>query len=62
MQKSYGTLNGRISALMGNTQVDVWVRNALNKKYATFYFESFGKGFAQAGKPLQIGIDVRLTF
>ncbi|KAA6350835.1 Pesticin receptor [termite gut metagenome] len=62
MQKSYGTLNGRISALMGNTQVDLWARNALNKKYATFYFESFGKGFAQAGKPLQIGIDVRLTF
>jgi outer membrane receptor protein involved in Fe transport len=61
-QKFYGTVNGRISASMGNTQVDLWVHNALNKKYATFYFESFGKEFVQVGKPMQIGIDVRLTF
>jgi outer membrane receptor protein involved in Fe transport len=62
MQKLYGTLNGRACALMGKTQIDLWVRNALHKKYATFYFESFGNGFAQAGKPMQAGIDVRLSF
>ncbi|KAA6344738.1 Pesticin receptor [termite gut metagenome] len=62
MQKFYGTLNGRISALKGNTQIDLWVRNALNEKYATFYFELFGKGFAQAGKPMQLGVDVRWSF
>jgi outer membrane receptor protein involved in Fe transport len=62
VQELYGTLNGRICALKGNTQIDLWIRNALNKKYATFYFESFGNGFAQAGKPMQVGIDVRLSF
>ncbi|KAA6312254.1 hypothetical protein EZS27_036781 [termite gut metagenome] len=46
-----------MGARKGKTQIDLWVRNALSKKYATFYFESFGNGFAQAGKPMQIGID-----
>jgi outer membrane receptor protein involved in Fe transport len=62
VQELYGTLNGRICALKGKTQIDLWICNALNEKYATFYFESFGKGLAQAGKPMQIGIDVRLNF
>jgi outer membrane receptor protein involved in Fe transport len=62
IQELYGTLNGRICALKGKTQIDLWVRNALNEKYATFYFKSFGKEFAQAGKPVQSGIDIRLTF
>ncbi|KAA6318175.1 hypothetical protein EZS27_031783, partial [termite gut metagenome] len=62
VQELYGTLNGRICALKGKTQIDLWIRNALNEKYATFYFELFGKGFAQAGKPMQVGVDVRLSF
>jgi hypothetical protein len=48
--------------LKGKTQIDLWIRNALNEKYATFYFELFGKGFEQAGKPMQVGVDVRLSF
>ncbi|KAA6349854.1 Pesticin receptor [termite gut metagenome] len=62
VQEPYGTLNGRICALKGKTQIDLWIRNALNEKYATFYFESFGNGYAQAGKPMQVGIDVRISF
>ena len=40
-------------------QIDFWVRNALNKDYASFYFESMGNGFMQKGRPVQAGIELR---
>lgn len=58
----YGTLNGRISLNKGNGQVALWINNALNKDYQAFYFETMGRGFAQMGRPLQVGIDVRCRF
>jgi outer membrane receptor protein involved in Fe transport len=61
-QNFYGTLNGMISILAGPAQVDLRVRNALSQKYTTFYFESMGKGLAQAGRPLEFGVDVRWRF
>ncbi|KAA6341779.1 Pesticin receptor [termite gut metagenome] len=65
-QNFYGTLNGRISVLAKKMQVDLWARNILDKKYLTFYFEpsttTLDKGFAQRGKPLQFGMDVKWTF
>ena len=61
-QPFYGTLNGRISFRRGIAQVDVWLRNALNTDYTTFYFESLGNGFRQQGRPLQAGIEFRFRF
>lgn len=61
-QAFYGTLNGRISFQKGRGQVDLWVRNVLNKEYATFYFESMGNGFIQKGRPIQAGIELRCKF
>lgn len=61
-QSFYGTLNGRISFQKGRGQVDFWVRNALDKDYAAFYFESMGNGFMQKGRPIQAGIEVRCRF
>lgn len=61
-QAFYGTLNGRVSFQKGRGQVDFWVRNALDKDYAAFYFESMGNGFMQKGKPIQAGIEVRCRF
>ncbi len=65
-QSLYGLLNGKISFIKGNAQADLWVRNALNKDYGTFYFESAGtgtmKGFMQKGRPVQIGINLRCQF
>lgn len=61
-QAIYGTLNGRISLIKGNGQVSFWVRNALDKEYAAFYFETMGRGFMQKGKPVQLGIEVRCRF
>ena len=61
-QAFYGTLNGRIGFQKGNAQVDFWVRNALDKDYATFYFESMGNGFVQKSRPIQAGVELRCRF
>ena len=61
-QNLYGTLNGRISLNKGNGQIGIWINNALNTEYQAFYFESMNRGFAQMGRPMQIGIDLRCRF
>ena len=61
-QAFYGTLNGRVSFQKGRGQIDFWVRNALDKDYAAFYFESMGNGFMQKGRPVQAGIELRCRF
>ena len=61
-QDLYGTLNGRISLNKGNGQIGIWINNALNTDYQAFYFESMNRGFAQMGRPMQIGIDLRCRF
>ena len=61
-QAFYGTLNGRISLRKGNGQIALWVRNALDKDYTAFYFESMGNGLRQKGRPVQAGIELRCRF
>lgn len=61
-QNLYGTLNGRISLNKGNGQIGIWINNALNTDYQAFYFESMNRGFAQMGRPMQIGVDLRCRF
>ncbi len=61
-QNFYGTLNGVLSFIKGGGQIDLWVRNALNTKYNTFYFESMGNGFAQKGRPVHFGMNLRCRF
>lgn len=58
----YGLLNGRVSLNKGNSQVGFWIKNALNTDYQAFYFETMSRGFAQQGKPVQFGVDVRYSF
>lgn len=61
-QALYGTLNGRISLNKGNGQIALWVNNALNTDYQSFYFETMGRGFAQSGRPIQAGVEIRCRF
>ena len=61
-QPLYGILNGRVSLNKGNGQVGFWINNALNKDYQAFYFETMNRGFAQQGRPLQFGIDLKCRF
>ena len=61
-QPFHGTLNGRLSLEKGQGAVALWVRNALDKDYASFYFESMGNRFMQRGRPLQAGVELRCRF
>ncbi len=61
-QALYGTLDGRLSLGKGNGEVALWVNNALDTRYQAFWFETMGRGFAQAGRPVQVGIDLRCRF
>ena len=61
-QPLYGVLNGRVSLNKGHAQIGLWINNALNKDYQAFYFETMSRGFAQQGRPLQAGIDLRCRF
>lgn len=61
-QAFYGVLNGRVSLEKGQGAIGLWVRNALDKDYAAFCFESMGNRFMQKGKPVQVGIDLRCRF
>ena len=61
-QALYGTLSGRVCLNKGSGQISFWINNALNKDYQAFYFETMGRGFAQMGRPLQVGVDIRCRF
>lgn len=61
-QALYGTLNGCVNFNKGNGQLAFWINNALNTDYQAFYFETMNRGFAQKGRPLQVGVDIRCRF
>lgn len=61
-QAFYGTLNGHLSLQKGQGEINLWVRNALDKDYASFYFESMGNKFMQKGNPVQAGLELRCRF
>lgn len=61
-QKYYSLLGARATLHTKYAQIELWSRNLTDTKYDTFYFESMSRGFAQKGKPSQIGIDLRFHF
>ena len=59
-QNFYGLLGAYIGVEVRHIGVNLWAKNLTNRKYDTFYFESMNRGFAQHGKPIQFGIDLRI--
>lgn len=60
-QPYYSLLSARLSLQMARRiGVTLWARNLTDTAYNTFYFESVNRGFAQHGKPLQVGLDLRV--
>ena len=62
VQDYYNLLSARAVLNTRWAQLELWGRNLTQTHYNAFYFESMGRGFSQHGKPLQVGIDVRLHF
>lgn len=61
-QSFYGLLNGGVEFVKGRNMLSLWVRNALDKDYSSFYFESLGRKFRQQGDPFQMGASLDLKF
>ena len=61
-QNFYGLTDAQLSFIRDGIRFDLWVKNAFNEKYNTFYFESMGNSFAQKGRPMQFGISTKVCF
>lgn len=61
-QQYYSLLSARATLQTKYAQIELWGRNLTDTHYNTFYFESMSRGFAQHGKPSQIGVDLRFHF
>lgn len=57
-----GVADGQIALVKGSCQLQLWVKNAFNESFRTFYFESMGKAFAQQNRPRQIGATILYKF
>ena len=61
-QDYYNLLSARAVLSIGMAQIELWGHNLTQTHYDTFCFESIGRMFSQSGRPLQVGVDVRLHF
>lgn len=61
-QSFYSLLGARVNLATSFGSIQVWGRNLTNSMYDTFYFESVNRGYAQHGRPLQVGVDVKFVF
>lgn len=59
-QQFYSLLGVRLSLGMKRVTLTLWGKNLTDTRYNTFYFESVGRGYEQHGKPLQVGVDVKV--
>ena len=60
-QEFYSLLGASLRFEHRNFTLDLWGRNLLNKRYATFYFKSMGNGFLQEGLPRTWGITLSIN-
>jgi len=61
-QKLYATLGAHAMLDFGSLQLNLWGRNLTDTRFNTFAVETGGRYFAQRGRPLSAGIDIRLSF
>ena len=61
MQKYYGVLNAEIALRKKGYSLSLWIKNATNARYYTFYCESLNKSYVQLGNPFRIGAAVTLN-
>ncbi|GHT73138.1 TonB-dependent receptor [Bacteroidia bacterium] len=61
VQPFYGTLGSSVSLKRDKVLLTLWGKNLTNTEYNTFYFKSIGNSFVQRGKPLQVGVSMKIT-
>lgn len=61
-QDYYGLLNGRVSFEHKHVTLAFWGKNLLNTEYNSFYFQALGNSYAQIGKPVTMGVNLKVAF
>lgn len=59
-QPFYALLGAHAAYETSRYTIVLWGKNLTDTKFNTFYFQSAERGFEQHGKPLQVGVDLRL--
>ncbi len=57
-EDAYGVLNAKLALSKNNLRLELWGKNLTNTLYNAFLFEMSGGAYAQAGKPLQLGVNL----
>lgn len=58
----YGLLDAKVKAMKGCLGLELWGRNLLDRDYAAYAFSAFNNYYAQAGRPLEYGATLSVTF
>lgn len=61
-QPFYSLLGAQLSLQLGRAMLTLWGRNLTNTEYDTFYFKSVGEEFFSAGRPIEGGVRVNVSF
>jgi len=61
-QDPYGLVGGRITLSKKKADLVIWAKNLLNAEYNSFYFTALNNNYVQPGKPVNMGISLRVSF
>lgn len=59
-QEFYSMVNTKFSVTKGAFGLELWAKNLFDTKYKAFYFNSSGNKFFQMGKPMQMGVTLKM--
>ena len=59
-QDFYSLVNAKLGVTKGKFGLDIWAKNLFNTEYNSFYFSSLKKTYFQVGKPLQMGLTLKM--
>lgn len=59
-QNFYSLVNAKVGVTKGKFGLELWSKNLMNIEYNAFYFSSLKKTYFQKGKPLQMGVTIKM--
>ena len=59
-QDFYSMLNAKLALTKASFGLEIWAKNLMNTQYNAFYFNTSGNKFFQLGKPMQMGITLKM--
>ena len=59
-QDFYSMVNAKIAVTKGVFGLELWTKNLFDTQYKAFYFSSAGNKFFQLGKPMQMGVTLKM--